>query len=193
MCGSFIIGSFFLIAGITVFVNIIFGIHIPFGRIFWGLMLVYIGVMLVTGTTYRFRSCGSRYHGSAASYANWMGAATIDFDVETASKSINQSEFNTVMGSTDLDLTRITPSSVPTNHIPLDININTVFGKTLVKISKDTPVRIDVRGAFSGSQLPNNSSIAFGSHTYISHPDVQFIPVRIVTSTVFGALEIVRV
>lgn len=193
MCGSFLIGSFFLLAGITIFINIIFGIYIPFGRIFWGLLLLYIGVVLITGRSYNFNSCGSRYHGTTTSYSNWMGGATIDFDVATAAQTIARSEFNTVMGATDLDLSHIKPESLPANHMPLDIHINTVFGRTVVKISKDTPVRIEVRGAFSGTHLPDHSNIAFGSHTYMSHQDAPFVPVRISTNTVFGALEVIRV
>lgn len=193
MCGSLLIGSFFLLAGITIFVNLIFGIYIPFGRIFWGLLLLYIGVTLITGRGCRIGSCGSRYHGTATSYANWMGTATIDFDVAKAAQTITRSEFNTVMGATDLDLSQIRPDSLATAHMPFDIAINTVFGKTVVKISKDTPVRIDARGAFSDSKLPDHTHITFGSHTYLSHADAQSIPVRISTNTVFGALEIIRV
>jgi hypothetical protein len=195
MCGSLIIGSFFLLAGISIFINIIFGINIPFGRIFWGLVLLYLGIMLITGTS-RCRmghNCGSKYRGSAMSYSNWAGSADISFDVAAAAQSDTHPDFSTVMGSTDLDLSQIKPETLPANRIPLSIDISTVFGKTIVKISKDTPVRIDVRSAFAGTELPDHTNISFGSHTYVSHQGTTVAPLHISTSTVFGGLEIVRV
>lgn len=195
MCGSIIVGSFFLLAGITIFVNIIFGIHIPFGRIFWGLVLLYIGIMLITGTSRcRFRhNCGSKYHGSATAYSNWAGSADITFDIAEAAQDTGRAEFSTVMGSTDLDLSQIKLDSLPANRLPLTIDVNTVFGKTIVKINKDTPVRIDVRSAFAGTELPDHTNISFGSHTYVSHQDAAVAPLHISTSTVFGGLEIIRI
>ncbi|MCL5436629.1 MAG: cell wall-active antibiotics response protein [Candidatus Dependentiae bacterium] len=195
MCGSIVIGAFFLLAGITILLNIILGVHIPFGRIFWGALLIYIGVVLVTGTS-RCRwctSCGSRYQGTTASYSNWAGSARIIFDADAAMQSGAHSAFSTVMGETNLDLTGITADSVPSGRQPLMIDVSTVFGKTEIRISRETPVRIDLRGAFSGSTLPDHTNISFGSHSYISHPDAKEPVLRISASTVFGALEVISV
>lgn len=194
MCGSIIIGLFFLFAAISIFVNIIFGINLPFGRIFWGIVLLYLGITLITGTSRHKinKRCSSSYHGATTRYANWAGSAHIIFDAAQALQNTSASEFSTVMGSTELDLTHITPEIVPSNRLPLTIDVSTVFGKTVVKIPKETSVRIDVRSAFAGTELPDQTNISFGSHTYFSHQDADAIHVHLSTSTVFGALEIIR-
>jgi hypothetical protein len=190
---SLIIGSLFLLAGVSIFINLVFGINIPFGRIFWGLLLLYVGVMFITGFS-RHQSnwrCCSSFNGTSASHSNMMGSATITLDAKTAAAHGHSGEYLTMMGSTILDLTALKAEDIAQN--PITITTDTIFGKTIIKINKDIPFRINARGAFSGTNLPDGSTVVFGSQNYNS-PDATATPkVIITTNTVFGGLEAIKI
>ncbi|HBL98190.1 TPA: hypothetical protein DDZ86_00935 [Candidatus Dependentiae bacterium] len=195
MISSLLIGTFLILSGISIFFNILFGIHIPFGRIFFGLFLLYVGFMLITNfSKYQMEwHCCSTYQGSLPSYSNWMGTANVLLDEQTLIQSSGLCEYLTVMGSTTLDLSHITPEILAKTTNSITMSIDTIMGKTIVKINKDVPIRINARGAFSGTALPDGDAIVFGARSYFSHGPTVAPRITINTSTVMGSLSIFRV
>ncbi|HBY06229.1 MAG: hypothetical protein UV38_C0002G0012 [candidate division TM6 bacterium GW2011_GWE2_42_60] len=194
MCGSLIIGAFFILFGISIFLNLIFGIYIPVGRVFFGLIMLYIGLTFITGMPTCRNSewrCCSSFHGSTSSHATWFGSADILLDGKTIAQPGQPHEYSTVFGSTMLDLSHLKSTDFTTT--PLLITASTVFGKTIVKISKDTPITITSKSAFASTVLPDQSTTAFGSAIYNSHPQPANPHIIMTTNTVFGETQVIRI
>lgn len=194
MCGSLILGTFFVMAGISIFVNVIFGINIPFGRIFFGLLMLYIGFMFISGFS-RFNAggCCAQYRGSAGCHSNCLGKAEIIIDAATVAQQHSNYEYSTILGSSIIDLSHLRPEDISADKTPLIITANTVLGKTDLKINKNIATRINAHGVLSGTNLPDGTAVTMGSHIYSSHAAPVAPQIVISTNTVLGGLEVVSV
>lgn len=196
MCGSLIFGAFFILFGLSIFVNIIFGIDIPVGRIFLGLWMLYLGLSFITGFSLCNKTggrCCSAFHGTATSHTTWFGSADIHLDSKIISQPGIPHEFSTVFGSTVLDLSHLKQENFTQTNIPLMLTVNTVFGKTVIKINKDIPITITSKSSFASSVLPDQSNTSFGSSVYNSHPHSTPAQIIMTTNTVFGETRVVKI
>jgi len=183
-------GILLVLWGVSHIIQTLFNIHIPVFGILFGIFLLYLGLQLLTGCfSYQTSwQCCSKYRGSDTCHSNCMGAAHITTDAQKLSSQEMHLEYNTIMGSSDIDLTHITKDTIPVNKLPLIVHIDTIFGKTEVKINHDTQIRIIAKSAFGHVDLPDGTEIIFGSHTYNSHQNDQ-PQIIIYTSTLFSATK----
>lgn len=189
MCFEIIFGALLILWGFSKILGTLFNIYIPIFGIVFGILLLYFGVLLITGN-FRSHSCFSGNHdGAEGTFSTCMGNSKIHVDQETIRQQKAQLEYHTIMGNAEIDLTHLTPDVLKINVEPLIVNIDTVFGKTELKLNKLTPVRIIGKSAFGKMQFPNATSITFGTHTYHSHQNEPALMI-IYASTVFGATEI---
>lgn len=194
MCGSIVIGTFFVMAGISIFINVIFGIHIPFGRIFFGLLMLYVGFMFISGFS-RFNAggCCAQYRGSAGCHSNCLGKAEIIIDGATIAQHQTNYEYSTILGSTIIDLSHLRPEDISAEKTPIMVTINTVLGRTDIKTNKNIATRINAHGALSSTDLPDGTNVVMGSHIYSSHAAPAAPQIIISTNTVLGGLEVTSI
>jgi hypothetical protein len=161
-------GLVIVLAGLSVILNVAFGLKIPFFRILFGLVLIYIGISLVIGTRVRVRT-----HNTTA------------FD-ESTMEVTKAGEYNVLFSRSVIDLTRV--ELKPGRN---KVEVNTVFGSAVIKIDPATPMRLHASAAFAGAHMPDGNTLSFGDYNWQSdslRDTIPFLDVEV--SVVFGALEI---
>jgi predicted membrane protein len=173
-------GIILVLLGIGLFVERVYGIELPLWGIFWSMVIIAIGISLILPHEKRFRCCQS--NGSKVKEGNVVfDEASIEGDTEIK-------DYNIVFGSGEIDLTKL---STPKKNSKIEIN--TIFGKGIIKINKDLPIKVKATSAFGEAKLPGGNSVAFGDSYYESSaydPNKPFILVR--ANVVFGGLEILE-
>lgn len=191
-----IIGFFLIFLGTSIFVKLLVNIDIPVGRIFWGLALCYFGYYIIMNRCYRHRQyrAGNTWDRIDSCYNNCnstiMGSATIEVD-ETAFTNKEPFEYRTTMGNSIIDMTRICPTDgQKTKRIVL---IDTIMGKTILKINKNCAFCIHAKVSLSNVKLSDGTIMNSGMRIFCSHPDVSIPDLEIHALTVMGELEIITV
>jgi hypothetical protein len=168
------IGVLIILLGLAIIVNVIFHIHIPIFKILFGLILIFIGLKVIFGSSLSFPS----YQGKSGN---------VIFQERTYRGLPGDSkEYNAVFGKVVVDL-----RGIELKEKVSQIKVNAVFGGAEVILSDTTPVRIRADAVFGGVQLPENSAGAFGTSFYQSKNfDENQNHLVIEGSSVFGGIVI---
>jgi hypothetical protein len=160
-------GIVVVLLGVSIILNVVAGVRIPFVRIFLGLLLIYWGVSLLIGA--RFGRIGAAVFSDAQVKATSAGKQDIIF------------------GRGVIDLSGIVLKE-GVNHY----EVNTVFGSSVIKLDPAMPVKVVASSAFAGVKLPDGGNVAFGESTWRSpnlKEDSTYLLVK--TDVVFGGTEVV--
>lgn len=163
-------GVLFIFIGVILILKYLFHLNIPVGRVVVAFFLVYCGIIIAFGGRIYSQNNG----GNMIFNSGEMNIADKD------------SEYNIIFSSGTVDLT-----STPVKSKKIEINC--VFSKGTVIIGRDMPVVVKANSAFGATNLPDNTSISFGEHTYSSGGYTDSSDCLIIeTNSVFGQLDIVR-
>ena len=172
--GCFFFSGFFwgvllVLLGILIIVRILFNINIPVFRIFFALLLVYLGIRLLVGGW----GCG---HGrNAVCYHAPENAAAGPSD-----------RYDIVFGKAVIDL-----SNIPLQNEMVSREVKVVFGSGTIKINPGQPVKVVASSAFGSVHMPDGNIITFGNYVYKSPGYKENAPyVLIRASVAFGELSI---
>lgn len=184
-------GCFLIFFGLSIFLDILFGVNIPVGRLSGGILLCFLGYYIIVGRHSRCRAWHSFHNCHNGCDSTTMGSSTIELD-ETALNNKEPFEYSTIMGNSIIDLTRIYPSSSEqkTKHTLI---IDTVMGKTILKINKHCTFCIHAQGSLGSVVLPDGSTMISGSRVFHSHPEITTPDLEIHAHTVMGSLEVIVV
>lgn len=188
MCWGLLFGVLLILWGFSQITEVLFNLHIPVFGIIFGLFLLYLGIQLITGFTWP-KSCCTLYSDSQECHETCMGTSHVSVDAETLNAQTSPLDYKTIMGQSIIDLTHLSPESIRATGAQLVVHVDTVFGKTILKLNKNIPVHIVAKGGFAKVTTPDNSIMVFGSHLFNSHVNEQPLIV-IYTSTVFGETKI---
>ncbi|MGC8970748.1 MAG: hypothetical protein ACP5K2_00930 [bacterium] len=168
--GSIFWGILLVIIGILVILKYSLHINISIFRIILAVILIYLGISLIFG---QFRV---------------QSGSNVIFSERTIKPETLEEEYNIVFGRGYIDLTGISPS-----ELNKSIKIATVFANTTLKIDPNMPIEIDIDCAFGSTITPDGVSISFGDRTYRT-PSVGSNQsyLKIKADTVFGVLEIIQ-
>ncbi|MEO0082914.1 MAG: hypothetical protein ABIK33_00810 [candidate division WOR-3 bacterium] len=138
-------GIIIIIIGIVIIINVIFGTRIPIIPLIIGLLLIYLGIKVITGITWR------------------KTPHTVVFEEKKIDITSPIDKYATVFGKSVIDLTNIeikegTPK----------VEINVVFGSSIIKIDPTKPIKIKTNAAFANARLPDESMVAFGEAVYLT-------------------------
>lgn len=137
-------GTLLILAGIAIILKIVFGIHFPFFKILLGILFIYIGVRIIAGVSGKTERANSQM----------FGMNKMKFDENNPEQSLLFSK-----GIIDY-------SNVHIKSTGDSSKINVLFSEGIMLISEDTPLKIRVSSAFSGSSFPDGTNISFGDYTY---------------------------
>ena len=133
---SIIWGTILILLGLSLILKSIFHISIPLVRPFFGCVLIYLGLSIMMDPFNKAPDKKSTIFGRSKTIAHEA--------VQT---------HNAVFASNVIDLTELHPQA------PIPITINTVFGSTEIKLSKEIPTKVTVQAIFSRAELPDETSI----------------------------------
>ena len=176
--GSFIFGSFLMLFGLSILINVFFGIYIPIIRLACGFFLIYAGISLLTATWFYKKS----YH--YYSYNNHQRYSNSNYPVHHASSS----HYQTVFSHQIIDLSAHGTQNTNTDK-PEIVHIKTLFGTSHIFINSTIPTTIITNTTFGTVVFPNHSSTHQGSLTYASHDAIKPKLILYVTTT-FGETNI---
>jgi len=159
-------GIVIVLLGLSIILNVVAGVKIPFFRVFFGLLLIYWGINLLVGA--RFGRSGAAVFSNAEVKATAAGKQDVIF------------------GRAVVDLTGIVLKGGANRF-----EVNTIFGSSIIKLDPAMPVKVVASSAFAGVKLPDGGNIAFGESTWRSpnlNEDSTYLLVK--TDVVFGATEV---
>jgi hypothetical protein len=163
-------GVLIIVVGILVLIRVIFGVHIPIFSLIIGLLLIYFGVRVITGM-----SCSRR-------------TKTVVFE-DKKIEAVSGGKYDVVFGRNTVDLTGIELKQGATR-----VEVNTVFGSSIVKIDPAMPVKIRASAAFGSAKTPDQGIAGFGEHTFKSDTFKQAEAqnyLLVILNVVFGSSEVV--
>jgi hypothetical protein len=161
-------GVVLILLGIGVIVNITLKTRIPFFRIFFAILLIYIGISALIGPRWR------------PHHRRWERRSRVLVTGPSEKHDI-------LFGDGEIDLTGIQVSG-QTVRAEVDV----VFGRGLVRLNPDVPTRVEVSSAFAEAKLPDGSRIAMGDHVWRSPGLDESKPhLAVEADVVFGSMEIV--
>jgi len=164
---------------------------------FWGGLVVFIGLSII------LRAVGVKFplfSFALGLFFLWLGASIIvnavnrtrargvAFDDAKVEVTGDASEYSTVFGRSDVDLTTTRPEGSSRK-----VEVDAVFGAAVVRIDPNVPMRIQASAAFGSVRLPDGNSVAFGDMNYQTRafkPDSACIVLK--ASAVFGSVEIIE-
>ncbi len=159
-------GAFVILIGVGIIINVLFDVHIPFGRIIFAMLFIGIGISVL-----------------ARGFGTPKGKDVI-FNSSSTSYSKEVNEYNVVFGKNRVDFSG---KSVEENT---RVDLNCVFGDCEVKFDESQAIKVQISSAFAGAMTPDGNTIAFGEYTYTSpayDPDKPYILLK--ANVVFGALH----
>lgn len=165
-------GLLLIFIGLSLVFRIVFNIDFPLFKIILAFILIFLGLRILFGSFGVVNIKG--------------GEKDVIFNEKRYDYFENNKEYNVVFGKGVYDFRKISLSAGTKK-----IKLSTVFGGSEVKLSKEIPVRIRVDAAFAGAELPNGNTAVFGNTSYESPGlDINkpFLDLKI--DVVFGGVEI---
>jgi predicted membrane protein len=181
-------GIFFIIFGTTMLLNAILGIHIPIGRILCGLLLCYAGLHCITRRHrhHRVHRCCDFCHDTDNSTT--LNSTILELN-EDVFRDKEPFEYTTTLGTTIIDLTNVYPrEDLPKKKHT--IMLDTVLGKTILKINKSYAFCIHIQGTGAHVELPHGQKKHIRNHVFCNPEGCTNPDLEIHAHTTFGSLEI---
>lgn len=163
-------GILLVVLGASLIFKVIFNIQLPIFRIILAFVLIYFGFRVLFGNINRDENKND-----------------IIFSEARVNNLNNQNrEYNVIFGKGTFDFTNIEFNG----NQPQPIELNTVFGNSVVRLNKDIPVKVKGETVFANLKFPNGNSSFFGETTFLSNKFDESRPyIYIKVSAVFGSVE----
>ena len=142
-CGGIFWGCVFMLLGLSIILKAVFHVNLPIFRIIIAGIFIFMGIRMLMGPSWSCRM---------------PGMPTTMFAENRINAGSAQGHQEVLFGRALIDATQGTAP----------LSANTVFGSTLITISKTVPTEIRVESAFGRAGLPDGSAITFGSLTWLN-------------------------
>lgn len=162
-------GILLVLIGLSLIIKVAFHLDLPVFRIFIAFFLIYLGIKLFFGKEFRL-------------YNRDENGNNILFGERIIHNIKNGSEYNFIFGRGILDLRKMNVS----DNQDISIKLNTVFAGSEIILNDSVNLMIHSNSAFGGVKMPDGSTSAFGSMTYTNDTLSGRPVIRIETNTVFG-------
>jgi hypothetical protein len=140
-------GLILVIIGVSIILRIVFNINLF--RVLIAALLIVTGIMILFGAKGIFR-CRS------GSNENIFG------DRMVYESPRDKTEYNVVFGKTTYDFRNFQF----TEDKSVRVRLHTVFGSSHIMINNNIPVKVKIDAAFSGATTPDRNTIVFGTSYY---------------------------
>ncbi len=167
-----IVGLLVVLLGVSIVLRAVFQIEVPLFRTALGLALVFFGAKLVFDAW-----SPSRVH--APESAALMEGRTF---APTGATGLGDLKYSVTLGTGTVDLT-----GLPAEGPPRRVEVDTVFGQTVIRVDPAVPYEVDASAAFGEARLPSRDATFFGSAHYRSGGPPHLL---LKMNVVFGQAEI---
>jgi predicted membrane protein len=167
-------GVLLLLLGIALIIKVVFNVDFPIFKIIIGAFFIFLGLKVLFGRV--------------LIPEGKVGPNEVIFNEREYRSPDRGGEYNVVFGKGVYDFTKVDLSEGDFN-----VEINTVFGGSVVKIDDEMPVRIEADAVFAGAELPGGNTAVFGSTYYTSdnyNSDSSSLNIKL--SVVFGGSQVIR-
>lgn len=156
-------GIIVVLFGLSIILKHLFNVHIPFFRVLIGIIVIMFGISIIIGSY--------KKHSNTTVFS------------ETKFKNIYKN-YNIIFGTGIIDLT-----DAANINIPEKIEVNTVFGSSVIYIDREKEFYIRGNSAFGYIQMPDGDNIVFGDikRTYGSSSQ----KAKIIVNNVFARTSVV--
>ncbi len=145
-------GLAFVVFGVVLLINQILGWNLPILRILFAVFIIYLGVKMLFG------SFGFRPQQVKTDYQAVFSQS--DFSFPSKDSTDDKKSYQTIFGESVLDLTNIDLSQGSQS-----IKIDNVFGKTILRLRKDTPYKVEASVVFGNIHSPDRENASLGDWT----------------------------
>lgn len=166
-------GMLLILIGLGVVIRVVFNIDFPLIKFIIAFFFIFIGIKILLGN-----------------FGSWHGKVDENTTIFSESRvnglEEDYKEYNVLFGNSIIDLRDIDLSKGSK-----EINVNTIFAGTEIKINENTPVRIKADAVFASADLPKGNSSAFGTARYESETfssDTNYLYIK--ADVVFGSVEV---
>ena len=161
-------GVVLIVLGLSVIINMVFHIHIPLFRILFALLVIYVGIRILAG----------------GGFHPFMPDKNTVMFGETTVNELLLKQYNVIFGKGNFDLTKAKP-------VEGTVELNTIFGAVEVVLPAGVPAKVAADAVFAGAQLPDGSTVSFGSSVWKTPGYDESKPhISIKASVVFGGLAV---
>ena len=167
-------GALLLVLGITLIIKVVFNVDFPVFKILVGVFFIFIGIKILFGRV--------------LIPEGKIGPNETIFSERVYDGPEDGKEYSVIFGKGVYDFTR-TDLSKGNVHV----EINTVFGGTVIKVREDMPYRIEADAVFAGAELPGGNTAVFGSSKYSSEnfrSDSAALYIKV--GVVFGGVQVIN-
>jgi hypothetical protein len=173
--GRYVLGIILLCIGISLAIELLFGVSLPILRVLLVAGLIVVGVRLI-------QQARMRHDKRAATGEAWL--ADRQFAPEGALD--RDARYDIAFGRGLVDLTHI-----PEPSSDVTVSVHTLFGTSVVRVDPSVPYDVEGHAALGEVRMPDKSATAMGSLSYrgtADHPPRLHLRV----DAVFGACRIVE-
>jgi len=162
-------GIVIILFGLSILLREVFHVHIPFVKIFFGMLLIYWGVKMIAGGFWKNNSSNTSVFGES--------------DMQYDSR---HDDYDIIFGSGTVDLFKI---ETPTQNRKIEVSV--VFGNGTLIINDSIPMKIEMNSVFGASVLEDKRINALGKtyNTTSAYREGQPY-ILLETNVVFGRLAI---
>lgn len=162
-------GLLLVVIGLSLILKVVFNLNIPVFRLIFSFFLIYMGLRILFGGFGFEKNCRN------------MIFNDYQFKVKA------DGDYNVIFGRGVIDLTGYT---IDANT---RIKINTIFGSGLVKLDPSQPLKIKVNSAFAEAKMPDGNIISFGEYYYQTPAVQENQPYgEMEANVVFGELQLIE-
>jgi hypothetical protein len=173
MSSGLFFGLFLILIGFALIIKYVFDLDIPVVRIIIALFFIFIGIRMIVG-----RSVFYRIHTDENN--------VIFNESSFEGKDLDKNEYNTIFGKSVFDL-----RNLDSTQLNRTIELNTIFGSTLVKINQDLPLKVVAEAVFGAARLPSGDTAVFGKKVYTTRAFDQGKDYLVIKAdVVFGSFEL---
>jgi hypothetical protein len=160
-------GVLLIAVGVWFILRRFFPFHVPVLRLIVAVVFVYLGIRVLV-------------HGQLAGHPGPF------FESRQTYAAGWTRDYNVIFGNGDVDLT-----SVALGSSSVRAQVNVVFGSGVLHVNPALPVRIDMSAAFGTVEAPDGRSVSFGDTLYTSPSYRDGAPALVVRAVaVFGRLVV---
>jgi predicted membrane protein len=162
-------GVLIILFGLSIILREIFHINFPFMRVIFGILLIFWGIRVLSGSSWKNKGDSSAMFTSA----------NMNYDD-------SKKEYNIIFGRGNIDLFK---SEVPDKTKKLEVNV--IFGNGNLILNDSIPTRVEMNSVFGTVRAENERTGGFGSSTYTTSSFQQGqAHLEIEANAVFGNINI---